>query len=186
MPNNYPQPTVYLQSGDPNTCIQDNLYPGQLGSRFAIIDPDGATLPPGAKIYQLVKLDSNAMTTLPFAGAVAWWVSRTNYTVSTSISTAGGRGKVAGVFLTAVTAAQVAAQKVVCIQIAGHANVTYVDSPTATPDATGLFVIPSATDGKADCLAAGTAATYPKLGESAGAATNHVGIVNLTVGDTNP
>lgn len=185
MPNNFPQPTVYLQSGDPNTCIQDNLYPGQLGSRFWVLDPD-ATLPQAAKGYQLVMLDSNAMSTLPYAGAVAWWANRAKYTVTTSISTAGGRGKVAGVFLTAITAAQVAAQKLVCIQFQGHASVNYVDSPTAAPDATGLFVIPSATDGKADCLAAGTAATYPKLGESAGAATNHFGTVNLTVGDTNP
>ena len=59
----------------------------------------------------------------------------------------------------------------------------FVDAPTATPDATGLIVVPSATAGKADCLAAGSAATYPRIGRSAGTynAPNATCIVDLDI-----
>jgi hypothetical protein len=51
--------------------------------------------------------------------------------------------------------------------------------------ATGLFVIPSATAGKADCLAAASAATYPVLGLSASVMDpNAEGIVDLDVPET--
>ena len=48
--------------------------------------------------------------------------------------------------------------------------------------ATGNFVIPSGTAGKADALAAGTAATYPPIGRAAGAIQSaSEGIVDIDV-----
>ena len=54
-----------------------------------------------------------------------------------------------------------------CIQRGGPATVKLIDAVTATPLVAGLFCIPSATNGKADVLAAGSAATYPVLGVTA-------------------
>lgn len=193
MPNNAWQQTIYLQSGSPETENRapgsvtppsiTSGYIGQLGSRFIV--KDGADSKK-AKGYQLVQLDS-VMATLPYSGAVAWWTNRATYLVTTSVST-GGRGNVAGIFRVAVAAADVTAQNLVCIQIKGPCeNVNYLSSPTSAPSAAGLFVIPSSTDAQADCLAAGSAATYPKIGESTGVAATvgglSVGPVNLTLGD---
>jgi hypothetical protein len=72
------------------------------------------------------------------------------------------------------------------VQFGGPANVKFVDAPTASPTVAGLIVIPSSTAGKADCLAAGTAATYPKLGVSAGALNlgDQTALVELNVPET--
>ncbi len=59
-------------------------------------------------------------------------------------------------------------------------------SSLLTKKATGKLVIPSATNGKADCLAAGSAATYPVLGYSAGAMNlgDNSAVVDLDVPET--
>lgn len=160
MPNNYPQPAVYLQSGAPQleNRAQDSYSAGELGSRFVVIDTTDANR---AKGWQLVVMDSVAGAVIA-AGAVAYWRYRSGYVVTDDVSVA-GRGNVAGVFPRDLTADYVG-----CIQISGRALVQAQTGPTSAPDDTGKLVIPSATDGKADVLAAGTAATYPPLGVSLG------------------
>lgn len=169
---------VYLQSGDPENENTATLqYPGLLGARFVVVQPNRSA--PGAesgrsKTYQLIQTDST-MTVTPYRGAVAWWSDKTKYLVTTTVTTL-GRGRVAGVFQNAITLGNYG-----CIQKGGPATVKFIDAPTASPTAAGLFVIPSATNAKADCLAAGSAATYPILGVSAGVydAANTEGVVDL-------
>lgn len=182
-PTGWGNQPVYLQSGDPES--EDNAtlaYPGQLGVRFTVLQPSrvAAGAEDGrSKTYQLVRTDST-MTVAPFRGAVAWWSDKTQYLVTTS-ATKLGRGRIAGVFQNAPTKGNYT-----CVQTEGPATVKFVDAPTASPTVAGLFVIPSATDGKADCLAAGSAATYPTLGQSAGTydPANTVGVVDLDVPQT--
>lgn len=183
MPNRWEMPPVYLQSGDPETENTPTLsYPGLLGARFTVIQPSRTAAGAEAgrsKSYQLIQTDST-MSVAPFQGAVAWWADKTKYLVTTSV-TALGRGRIAGVFQNAITAGNYG-----CVQTHGPATVKFIDAVTAAPTAAGLFVIPSATNAKADCLAAGTAATYPALGVSAGVydAGNALGVVDLDVPET--
>jgi hypothetical protein len=67
------------------------------------------------------------------------------------------------------------------VQQGGKCSVQFIDSPTAAPTTAGLIVIPSDTSAKADCLAAGSSATYPALGTSAGTATAHYADVVLDI-----
>lgn len=174
---------VYLQSGDPETENVASLqYPGQLGMRFTVVQPPRSA--PGAeagrsKTYQLVQTDST-MSVAPYAGAVAWWADKTKYLTTTS-PTALGRGRIAGVYQYAITPGYFG-----CVQVGGPATTKFVDAPTAVPTAAGLIVIPSATAGKADALAAGSAATYPALGVTAGAMNlgDNTAVVDLDVPDT--
>jgi hypothetical protein len=174
---------VYLQSGDPENENTPTLaYPGLLGARFTVIQPNRS--PAGAeagrsKTYQLIQTDST-MTVAPFLGAVAWWADKTKYLVTTTVTTL-GRGRIAGVFQNAITPGYYG-----CVQTEGPATVKFVDAPVAAPTAAGLFVIPSATNAKADCLAAGTAATYPPLGVSSGVydAAQALAVVDLDVPQT--
>jgi len=174
---------VYLQSGDPEQENTPTLpYPGLLGTRFFVTQPSRAAVGAEAgraKGYQLIKTDST-MSVAPFLGAVAWWSDKTQYLVTTTVTTL-GRGRVAGVFQNAITPGNFG-----CVQIKGPATTKFVDAPTANPTVAGLFVIPSATNGKADCLAAGSAATYPPLGVSAGVydAAQAQGVVDLDVPET--
>jgi hypothetical protein len=170
MSNNIRNQPMYLVTGDPETENNPTLlYPGSLGSRLTIKEPGVPGSPTTAgqyrhKTYQLVQSDSS-MTTNPFKGAVAWWSDKTKFLVTTSPTTL-GRGRVAGIFRGNVTPGNFC-----FVQTQGPCpNVKFIDAPTSIPDATGLgtFVIPSATAGKADNLAAGSAATYPILGLSAG------------------
>ena len=184
MPNNIRLQPMYLQSGDPETeNVATLLYPGMLGGRVTVKQP-GPPGSPGAedyrfKTYQLVQTDSS-MAVAPFKGAVAFWSDKAKYLVTTTVTTL-GRGRVAGVFQNAITPGYYG-----LIQTQGPAIVKFVDAPTTPPTAAGLIVIPSATAGKADCLAAGSAATYPALGVSAGAydAQNAQGVVDLDVLET--
>ncbi len=184
MPNNIRLQPMYLQSGDPELENSPSLpYPGMLGGRLTIKQP-GPPGSPGAedyrfKTYQLVQTDST-MTVAPFKGAVAWWSDKTKFLVTTS-PTALGRGRIAGIFQNAIAVGNYG-----CVQTQGPAIVKFIDTVTAAPTAAGLIVIPSATAGKADCLAAGSAATYPPLGVSAGAydATNAQAVVDLDVPET--
>lgn len=182
MPNSWFSQPVFLPGGNPETFNEPSLaYPGQLGNRFNYIMPTRqaateASEDGSPKGYQLVATDSS-MAQGPFDGAVAWWSAQASYRVTTTV-TALGRGRVAGVFKMAVTPGNYC-----CIQIKGRGVVKFIDAVTAQPTAAGLLVIPSATNGKADCLAAGSAATYPIMGRSAGVydAANAQAIVDLDV-----
>jgi hypothetical protein len=184
MPNRFDNPPHYLESGDPERESSATLqYPGQLGMRFTVIQPTrtAAGVEEGrSKTYQRVKTDST-MTVAPFKGAVAWWSDQAQYLVTTTV-TALGRGRVAGVFQN-LPAYGITSGHYTCIQVGGPGIVKFVDAPVAAPTVAGLFVIPSATNGKADCLAAGSAATYPILGRSAGTydVLNAEGVVDLDV-----
>lgn len=184
MSNNIRNQPMYIRSGDPETENEVVLaQPGMLGSRVTVKQP-GPPGTPGAedfrdKTYQLIRTDST-MTVAPFKGAVAWWADKTKYLVTTTVTTL-GRGRVAGVFQFAITAGNYG-----FIQTQGPGIVKFIDAVTAAPTAAGLIVIPSATNAKADCLAAGTAATYPTLGVSAGVydAANTQAVVDLDVPET--
>lgn len=178
--------TMWLRSGNPETENEPTLYmPGQLGGNCYIKQPRQgepttvSTEDYVNKGYRLVQVDSS-VTVAPFRGAVAWWVNAARYIVTTS-PTALGRGRIAGVFQNAITPGYYG-----CVQTKGPGSVKFVDAPTAIPTEAGLIVIPSATAGKADCLAAGTAATYPMLGYSSGVydAVNTYAVVDLDVPDT--
>ena len=167
MPYNIRQQPIYIPTGDPETVNEPSLqYPGQLGMHATVQQPGPRTAAGAedgrAKTYQLVRTDST-MTVAPFRGAVAFWADKTQYLVTTTV-TALGRGRVAGVFQNAISPGNYG-----FIQTQGPATVKFIDGVTAAPTVAGLHVIPSATAGKADCLAAGTAATYPLLGVSSGA-----------------
>jgi hypothetical protein len=171
-PNGWFSQPVYIPGGDPEAMNEPNLlYGGQLGIRFNYQNPprtvigaesSAVTAEDGLpKAFKVVKTDSS-MSVAPYDGAVAWFSDQGLNVVTTTVTTL-GRGRVAGVFKNAVTPGNYC-----CIQVKGKGQVKFVDSPTAAPTAAGLLVIPSATNGKADCLAAGTAATYPIIGRSAG------------------
>lgn len=183
MPNNFVQQGVYLTPGDPNSMDDTKLYaPGTLGARFIVKQPTSGA--PGAvasrfKGYQIVQTDST-MGTGPFPGAVAWWSDKTKYLVTTDLTKL-GRGRVAGIFNNSPVKGNFT-----CIQWLGPATVKFIDAPTSAPDASGKIVIPSSTTAKADCLAAGSSATFPQLGYSAGAinAGDQTGPVDLDVPET--
>ena len=184
-PNSWFSQPVYIPGGNPETMNEASLlYPGQLGIRFQYINPprtvpSGDTVEDGTpKGFQLVHTDST-MTVTPFDGATAWWANQQQYRVTTTVTTL-GRGRVAGVFKTAVTPGNYC-----CVQQKGKSQVKFVDAPVAAPTAAGLLVIPSATNAKADCLAAGSAATYPIMGRSAGVynAVEATAIVDLDIPD---
>lgn len=169
MSQNIRNQPLYLQSGDPEgENVPTLLYPGMLGGRTTIKQPSGSGSPTAAgafrsKTYQLVQTDSS-MAVAPYSGAVAWWSDKTKYLVTTA-PTKLGQGRIAGVFRNAITPGNYG-----CIQTQGPCpNVKFLDTPTSAPDATGKFVVPSSTAGKADCVA--TAPVFPPLGECAGAIT---------------
>lgn len=153
----------WVQSGDAATVDSPtNLYPGQLGGVYT--DDD-------AKQWQYVQGDSS-MSVDPFPGAVVWWYDKANFKVTTDPT--GRRGEVAGVIarldrLGNELASGPSAGNYFFIGKGGHNHVVKgIDAVTAAPAGGGQFVIPSATDGKADVLAAGTAASYPPLGRENG------------------
>lgn len=180
---------VFLQSGSPTLERRDpdSYSPGQLGQQFDAPD-DGNSGSPAE--WQIVKTDS-VMGTLPYDGAVAWWIDRAHYLVTTDVAAA-GRGNVAGVFRDTSaprdpTTHNIGLSKICCIQKEGKSvQVNFIDAPTSNPTTAGLIVVPSATVGKADSLAAGTAALYPYLGKTVGAVgalTAHYAAVELKVTD---
>ncbi len=183
-PNSWFSQPAFLPGGSPDSMNEPSLaYPGQLGIRFAYIDPPRSapsdtegSAAGNPKAYKLVQTDSS-MAVAPFPGAVAWFADQANSVVTTS-PTKLGRGRVAGVFKNAVTPGYFT-----CIQVKGKGHVFFVDAPTAAPTAAGLFVIPSATAGKADCLAAASSPTYPIIGRSAGVIQGGTGqaIVDIDV-----
>lgn len=188
MPINYHGQPAYIPTGDPEQMSSPALHaPGQLGIRFTIKQPSGPGTPGSeefrSKTYQVVRTDSS-MSVSPFKGAVAWWADKTSYLVTTSPTTL-GRGRVAGVFQN-LPAYPITKGHYCCIQVRGPAVVKFIDAVTAAPTVAGLIVIPSATAGKADCLAAASAATYPALGVSASVydAAQAEAVVDLDVPET--
>lgn len=174
-PNSWFSQPVFIPGGNPESMNEpeSNIKPGQIGIRFSYMIParsapgvDSETLATGPaglpKAYKMVRTDST-MAVAPYDGAVAWFADQAAEKVTTSPTTL-GRGRVAGVFRTTVTPGNVT-----CIQVGGKGKVKFIDAVTAAPSGAGLFVIPSSVAGKADCLAAGNAATYPLIGRSAGA-----------------
>lgn len=187
MPNFWEQSAVYLQSGDPENENAPFLeYPGQLGTRFSVVQPTRAT--PGveagrAKRYQLVATDST-MTTAPYNGAVAWWSDQSKYlATTTSPSVAQGRNRLAGVFCNSVTPGNYC-----CVQLTGPRLVKLIDAVTQANVVVGAFIIPSATNGKADVVASATAPTQQPIGMVESPLTFNVTdltvVVDLQIPDT--
>lgn len=167
MPNNIRIQPLYLPNSsnpaDFNIPESEWRYPGMIGgtATFVFGVAGSSTNPKGSKNVQLVRTDST-MTTAPFDGATAWWKNKLTYQTTTDPTSR--RGAVAGVYLGNITPGRLA-----IIQTGGrHGQVKFIDAVTSAPDASGKIVIPSSTAGKADCLGAGTAATYPPMGTTAG------------------
>jgi hypothetical protein len=194
MPENQRQQAMYVSTGDPETVSDSPArvekqggWSGQLG-RYVTVKRPGPAGSPGNEdyrdvTYRYVKMDST-MSIAPYKGAVAWWADRTQHIVTTDPTNRGAR---AGVFQNPPTAPLNVARGDYCyIATGGPATTKLVDAPAAAPTGIGLFVIPSATAGKADTLAAGTAATYPPLGVTTGVwnAVTCEAIVELTIPDT--
>ena len=165
-PNGWFSQPVYIPGGDPEGMNEATLlYPGQLGIRFSYIDPprvaaSGTTGEGTPKAYKLVKTDST-MSVAPYDGAVAWFSDQGNHVVTTTVATL-GRGRVAGVFKNVVTPGYFT-----CIQVKGLGKVKLTDA-SANSTGVGEFIVPSATNAKAELVAAGTASTYPPIGRGAG------------------
>jgi hypothetical protein len=166
MPNDdRKQPAFLGTTGDPESFAVDapHPYPGQVGSRVTIQQPgprgsgEGQAEANRSKTYQLVQGDSS-MTVAPFPGAVAWWKDKSRYKVSTDPA-ATARGNIAGVIQGSPGKGQF-----FFVQTEGPATVKHVEAPAGGAFAVGDSVIPSATAGMADRVAAGTAPTYPTLG----------------------
>lgn len=189
-PSRFEQPAFYLQSGDPELENTPSMaYPGQLGIRFTINSPQrGAPGTPASgvgrsKRYQIVKTDST-MTVAPFPGAVAWWGDKSQYVVTTtSPSVAAGRNRIAGKFSNPVTPGNIC-----CVQIEGPGFVKLIDGVTQGNVVAGAYVVPSATNAKADVVATATAPTQTPLGVVASPlafTTNDLMVlVDLTVPET--
>jgi len=151
----------WVQSGDPATVDSPtNLYPGQLG---------GVYTDDQAKEWQYVQGDSS-MSVGPFPAAVMWWSDKANFLVTTDPT--GRRGEYAGICpridRNSADVGSKGAGNFFFIGKGGRHIVKALDAVTAAPAGAGQFVIPSATAGKADVLAAGTAATYPPVGREDG------------------
>src|SRR5258706_15247971 len=173
MPNNRQFQPIWVTTGDPVSVNEATPYAvGQLGaevtvkntSSFGVGSISGQVAQvdagKGGKTFKFVQVDSTA-TVAPFQGAVAWWSDQDNFKV-TPLAT--NRGNVAGVFSSPFP--QIGNYGFIQVQCPAWAK--FVDAPTAAPTAAGLIVIPSATNAKADCLASGSAATFPVLGRSNG------------------
>lgn len=162
-PSKWEQPTIYLQSGDPEAENVPSLaYPGQLGTRFTIVSPQRAAAGVTAgrsKRYQLVRSDSS-MTVAPFPGATAYWSDKTQYLVTTtSPAVAAGRNRVAGRFCNLVTPGNFT-----CVQFEGPGIVKLIDAAVQADVVIGAWIIPSSTNAKATAVAAATAPINTPLG----------------------
>lgn len=158
MSNNERQQAMWVSTGDPETVNDSRLpMPGQLGRYLTVKQPTSAA--PGVesgrdKTYRYIQVDSSSPA--PFAGATAWWKTKEAFKVTTDATNRNNR---AGVFQGAITPGNYG-----YIQTGGPATTKFVDAPTSLPNVAGRAVIPSATNGKADCLAVGTAPTHNLLG----------------------
>lgn len=153
---------LFFQGGDPLGMNETELqYPGQLGLVSRTKCRDGID-----RDLQIVQADSILGTALT-ASQVVWWLDQDAYRVTNDPT--GRRGDVAGVVGENVDG-EIAVNAYTSIVKRGRAHgVKFLDAPTAAPSTAGLIVIPSATAGRADALAAGSAATYPPIGRTTGA-----------------
>lgn len=184
MPNDAYKSPMYLgHTGHPEDFNEPVLlYPGQLGGRV-VFNPDTRSAPGTetgtSRGYQLVGTDST-MSVAPFPGAVAWWADKAKYQVTTS-PTATARAMIAGVFgRTSITRGNYC-----YIQFRGPQTTKFIDASMAAL-AVGDNAIPSATAGKAERIAAGTAPTYPALGVVKGGINliEATAVVDLNVPET--
>jgi hypothetical protein len=166
---------LFFQDGDPQGMNESVLqYPGHLGLVADVQCHDGIT-----REMQIVQADS-VMGTAPQEGALAYWKNEDQFRVTTDDAVAGfGLGRCVGVFTRVVDLGYYTA----IVKKGRKTNVWFVDAPAAAPSGAGLFVIPSATDGRADTVAAGTAASYPPIGRTAGTqdGTTKLGLVDVDV-----
>ncbi len=181
MTNRTQNQAIYVSTGDPTSVNEPTPYaPGQLGKEITVFNSTNVSPGQGAKTFKYVQVDSTSAS--PYLGSVAFWSDRDNFKVTLAAT---NRGQVAGAF----QASFPAPGNFGYIQTGGPATVKFVDAPTAAPAATGGFVIGSATAGKADCIAAGTASTWKPLGNANGAinAGDQTAEVILTLdGSNNP
>ncbi len=156
----------WIPTGDPATVdMKDNPYKGALGGIYESDKESGRE--PGK--FQLVQGDSS-MSVAPFPGAVMWWADKANFIVTTAATK---RAMIAGVVPRlkrdgTEVATGPAAGHYFFIQKGGKGVAKVQAGPTAAPTNVGQAVIPSATAGKADILAVGSAPTYPSLGREMG------------------
>lgn len=182
MTNNTKNQAIYVTTGDPTTVNEVTPYaPGQLGKEITVYNTSGSANPgQGAKTFKYVQVDSASAS--PFKGAVAWWSDRDNFKVTLAAT---NRGQTAGAFQDAFPTPG----NYGYIQTGGPGSVKIIDSPTAAPTAAGLFVVPSTTTGKADCLASGTPASFRALGTSnsiANVGDNTCEVILTLDGSNNP
>lgn len=156
---------LFFQDGDPQGMNESVLqYPGMLGMIAPTQCHDGIV-----RELQIVQADS-VMGTAPQEGALAFWANEDQFLVTTDDAISGyGLGRCIGVFTCAVDIALAGSNYTAIVKKGRKTNVWFVDSPTAAPSGAGLLVIPTTTDGRADALAAGSAATYPPIGRTSGA-----------------
>lgn len=168
----------WVSSGDPATVDDSRLaYPGALGGIYTDKNADQ---------WQYVQGDST-MSVAPFPGSTLWWSDKPNFKVTTVATNRGQRAGVIPVFDTLGNRVPSKNKgNYFFIAKGGRHTIKFIDAVTASPDATGKIVIPSATAGKADCLAAGSAATYPSIGRSAGTydAVNCEAAVDVSIDDS--
>lgn len=169
MANDPRELTAWTGGNDPADYEEASpgFQPGQLGMYYTVKQKtsqiqDGQEFAGRDKRYQIVVADSS-MSVAPQPGSCAYWSDKTRFKVTTDPSTL-GLGARAGIFTKSV-----AKGNLCVIQTKGPRRVRFVAAPTANPSTARLAVIPSSTVAKADCLAAGTAPTYPVFGWSAGA-----------------
>jgi hypothetical protein len=187
-PSRWEMPPVYIQSGDPETESTPTLHAaGLLGARFTILNPQRSqpgveTSPAGrSKRYQLIKTDSS-MSVAPFPGATAFWTDRAGYVVTTNPASS-SRNDIAGIFRRSWNAAG----DFMCVQIGGPGLVKMLDASMGALTA-GDSIISSATSGKAERVAVGTAPTHATYGRVSAPLTVQAGestvLVDLDVPET--
>jgi len=168
---------LFFQNGDPLGMAEADLqYPGQLGMQALTKCRDGVD-----RDLQIVQCDST-LATAPTPGMVAYWIddAEANGTYRVTPVVTGHRGRVAGIFAENIPTLTVD-QYTAIVKKGRDVPVKLLDSPTSAADASGKFVVPSATSGRADVLAAGSAATYPPIGRTSGTQDGTTKLANCQV-----
>lgn len=152
---------LFFQGGDPLAMVESELqYPGMLGVVAPTKCRDGVD-----RDLQIVQADSILGTALT-AAQVVWWKDRSANLVTNDPT--GIRGQVAGVVGENVDGDIPVSSYIAIVKKAATHGVKLKDSPASAADITGKFVIPDTAAGRADVLAAGTAASYPPIGRAIG------------------
>ena len=168
MPYSNQNPTTYLGASSAEKLNSATLYkPGELGSR--IVGPKGAVL-------QTVLSDSGPASIA--SGDVAFWISRSAYTVTNKLADAPlGRNGVAGVFQATVTPGYYCR-----IQIGGE-TINPVNCGSAGVAQGMLLEANSGTNKDTVAIPAGTSPSYIVLGiADATGLTNSKIAADITIG----